>query len=34
MGKFVAGLLLGLIVGLIFSENLFPDGIRSHVPGR
>jgi hypothetical protein len=45
MGKFVAGLLLGLIVGLIFSENLFPDGfnywiqneaqgIRNHVPGR
>jgi len=45
MGRFVAGLLIGLIVGLIFSENLFPDGfnnwiqreaqdIRSHVPGR
>jgi hypothetical protein len=45
MGKFVAGLLIGLIVGLVFSENLFPDGfdnwiqheaqgIRSAVPGR
>ena len=45
MGKFVGGLLIGLIIGLIFSETLFPDGfnswveheaqdIRSHVPGR
>jgi hypothetical protein len=45
MGKFVGGLLIGLILGLVFSENLFPDGfdnwvqqqaadIRSHVPGR
>ena len=45
MGKFVAGLLMGLMVGLIFSETLFPDGfnnwiqgeardIRSAVPGR
>jgi len=45
MGKFVAGLLIGLMVGLIFSETLFPDGfnswvqreaqdLRSHVPGR
>ena len=45
MGKFVGGLVIGLIVGLVFSEMLFPDGfnswvehqaqdIRSHVPGR
>ena len=45
MGRFFGGLLIGLIVGLIFSETLFPDGfnnwvehqaqdIRSHVPGR
>lgn len=45
MGKFVGGLLIGLILGLIFSETLFPDGfnrwveqqagdIRNHVPGR
>ena len=45
MGKFIGGLLIGLIVGLVFSETLFPDGfnnwvqheaqdIRSAVPGR
>ena len=45
MGKFVGGFLIGLILGLIFSQNLFPEGfnnwlqhqaedIRSHVPGR
>ena len=44
MGKFVGGLLIGLFVGLVFSETLFPDGfnswmerqaetVRSHVPG-
>jgi len=44
MGRFVAGLLLGLLAGLVFGENLFPDGfsrtvehwadeVRSHVPG-
>jgi len=26
MGKFVSGVLLGVIVGTIFSENFFPDG--------
>jgi len=45
MGKFVGGLLIGLVIGLIFSETLFPDGfnntvqhwaegVREHVPGR
>ena len=45
MGRFVGGLLIGLIVGLVFSETLFPDGfnswvqrqaedIRSQIPGR
>ena len=45
MGKFVGGLVIGLILGLVFSENLFPEGfnnwvqsqvadVRSHVPGR
>ncbi|HKU65666.1 MAG TPA: hypothetical protein VJQ06_11465 [Rhizomicrobium sp.] len=45
MGKFVGGLVIGLILGLVFSENLFPDGFnnwvqsqvegaRSHMPGR
>lgn len=44
MGRFVAGLLLGLLAGLLFGENLFPDGfnrtvdrwaegVRSQVPG-
>ena len=44
MGRFIIGLLIGLTVGLIFAENLFPDGfnrtverwaedIRNHVPG-
>jgi len=31
MGKFVAGLLIGLLVGLIFSEQLFPDGFSAAV---
>lgn len=26
MGKFVLGLLIGLLLGLIFSEQFFPDG--------
>jgi len=45
MGKFVMGLLIGLLAGLIFAESLFPEGfsnavahwaeqVRSHVPGR
>ena len=45
MGKFIGGLVIGLILGLVFSENLFPEGfnswvqsqaqdVRSHVPGR
>jgi hypothetical protein len=45
MGKFVGGLVIGLILGLVFSENLFPsgfnnwvqgqaEGIRGHIPGR
>ena len=45
MGRFFGGFLIGLIIGLVFSETLFPDGfnswveheaqdIRSHVPGR
>ena len=45
MGRFVMGLLIGLVIGLIFAENIFPDGfshaveqwgehVRSHVPGR
>jgi hypothetical protein len=44
MGRFVIGLLIGLTLGLVFAENIFPDGfshtverwaegIRSHVPG-
>ena len=44
MGRFVAGLLLGLLAGLLVGENLFPDGfnrtaerwaegVRSQVPG-
>jgi small basic protein len=45
MGKFIGGLLIGLVLGLVFSENLFPEGfnnwvqseaqdMRNHVPGR
>jgi hypothetical protein len=45
MGRFVGGLVIGLIMGLAFSEMLFPDGfsswvqhqaedIRHQVPGR
>jgi hypothetical protein len=44
MGKFAIGLVIGLLVGLVFAETLFPDGfsraielwaeqVRSHVPG-
>ncbi|HKX65425.1 MAG TPA: hypothetical protein VJM78_08950 [Rhizomicrobium sp.] len=31
MGKFVGGLVVGLILGLVFSENLFPDGFNNWV---
>ena len=45
MGKFVLGLVIGLMVGLIFADNIFPEGfnaaaenwageIRSKIPGR
>ena len=45
MGKFAMGLFMGLLIGLIFSEQIFPDGfgnavqhwgeqVRSKVPGR
>jgi hypothetical protein len=45
MGKFVTGLLIGLVVGLAFADVIFPDGvgtaierlgehIRRQVPGR
>jgi hypothetical protein len=45
MGKFVLGLLIGLTVGLVFADSVFPDGfdaavqrwgvqIRSEMPGR
>lgn len=45
MGKFVMGLLIGLMIGLVFSEQIFPDGfsnavqhwgenVRSKIPGR
>jgi len=44
MGRFVTGLVIGLLMGLVFGESLFPDGfsrsvqhwadgVRSHVPG-
>jgi hypothetical protein len=45
MGKIIGGFLIGLIVGLVFSDTIFPDGfgrwveqqaagIQSRVPGR
>jgi hypothetical protein len=45
MGKFVTGLLIGLMVGLAFADIVFPDGfptaverlgehVRREVPGR
>ena len=44
MGKFAMGLVIGLMMGLIFSEELFPEGFsnavqhwgenfRSQIPG-
>jgi len=45
MGRFVIGLVIGLMVGLIFSDEIFPEGfnnavqhwgenLRSKIPGR
>lgn len=45
MGKFIMGLLIGLLTGLIFADIVFPDGfphaveqwsarILNHIPGR
>ena len=45
MGKFVMGLVLGLLTGLVFADSLFPDGfpralehwsqnLQSQIPGR
>jgi len=45
MGKFVMGLMIGLLIGLVFSDQIFPDGfnnavshwgerVRSNIPGR
>jgi hypothetical protein len=45
MGKFVTGLLIGLLAGLIFADSIFPQGfsraveqwgrgLQSHIPGR
>ena len=45
MGKFVMGLLIGLLTGLIFADTVFPDGfpraveqwsgkLQSRIPGR
>ena len=45
MGKFVMGLIIGLMIGLVFAEEIFPDGfsnavqhwgenVRSKIPGR
>ena len=45
MGKFVTGLMIGLLIGLVFSDQIFPDGFnnavshwgeraRSKIPGR
>ncbi len=31
MGRFIVGLLIGLVLGLIFAENLFPDGFSNAV---
>ena len=45
MGKFITGLLIGLLTGLIFANTVFPDGfphaleqwstrIQHRIPGR
>ena len=45
MGKFVTGLLIGLLAGLIFADSVFPQGfpraveqwsrsLQSNIPGR
>jgi len=45
MGKFVMGLIIGLMAGLVFSDQIFPEGfnnavqhwgehVRSKIPGR
>ena len=45
MGKFITGLLIGLLTGLIFADTIFPDGfvhavetlstqIQHRIPGR
>jgi hypothetical protein len=45
MGKFFMGLIIGLMIGLVFSDQIFPDGfnnavqhwsqnVRSKIPGR
>ena len=45
MAKFVTGLLIGLLAGLIFADSIFPQGfshavelwsrgLQSHIPGR
>ena len=45
MGKFITGLLIGLLIGLIFADMIFPDGfvhavetwsvrVQHHIPGR
>jgi hypothetical protein len=45
MGKFVMGLIIGLLMGLVFADQVFPDGfnnavshwgerVRSKIPGR
>jgi len=45
MGKFVTGLLIGLLAGLIFADYIFPDGfsraveqwsvsLQHRIPGR
>ncbi len=45
MAKFVTGLLIGLLAGLIFADSIFPQGfshaveqwsvgVQNHIPGR
>ena len=45
MGKFITGLLIGLLTGLIFADTVFPEGfphaveqwstrVQSRIPGR
>lgn len=45
MGRFVSGLLIGLLAGLIFADTVFPEGfpravehlsqrVQSRIPGR